>query len=92
MDVFLPFEPLDAYESIQLLLPPFSLKLSRADLRSFIVNGFIKRRFLLRGRFHEFGHTRIMRSLEEMTVKSFLSAQIPRESVDPLYKGDAVGC
>jgi tetratricopeptide (TPR) repeat protein len=92
MNGFLPFEPLDAYESLQLLLPPYSLKLSEPDLRSFIVNGFVRKRLVLRGRFEEFGHTRVMRSPEEMTIKSFLAANIPRESVNPIYKGDAVGC
>lgn len=92
MNISMPFEPLDAYESLQLLLPPFSLKLSKSDLNGFIIDGFVSRRFIVRGRFKDFGHTRAMRSPEDMTVKSFLSDTIPRVSANPLYKGDAIGC
>ena len=88
----MPLEPLDAYESLQLLLPPFSLALSRPDLKSFIVDGFVKRKFILHGRFEPFGHVRVMRSTEDMTVKSFLTDKIPRDSANALYKGDALGC
>jgi hypothetical protein len=88
----LPFEPVDAYESLSELLPAFTLGLPRSDLKSFIINGSVTRRFLLRGRFSEFGHTRVMRSSEELTVDSFLNDAIPKGSPEPLYNGDAVGC
>jgi len=92
MDLSMPFEPLDAYESLQSLLPPFCLELPRGDLKSFIIHGFVTRKFTIKGRFQEFGYTWVMRSPDEMTVKSFLINNIPRDSKNPLYKGDAIGC
>lgn len=88
----MPFGPLSAYASLQAILPPFCLKASREDLRHFIINGNIKRRFVLRGRFGELGHRRIMRSQEQMSAKAFLEDPIPRDSPVPRYNGDAGGC
>ena len=92
MDIDLPFEPLDAFESFQALLPDFAFEVPTTDLQDFIINGYITRRFLLRGRLKGFGHTRLMRSSEELSVKAFLSDPIPKDDPKPLYKGDAIGC
>lgn len=92
MQVDLPFEPFDAYRSLRALLPAFAFEIPESDLQSYIVNGFISRRYVLHGRFKGFGHSRIMRSSEDLAVENFLRDPIPKDDPDPLYKGDAIGC
>ena len=92
MEVDLPFEPRDAYRSLQALLPAFAFDIQTSDLRQFIINGFISRRYVLRGRFKGFGHTRVMRSSADLSVETFLTDSIPKDDPDPLYRGDAIGC
>lgn len=92
MEVDLPFEPRDAYQSLQGLLPAFAFDVLESDLRQYIIDGFISRRFVLRGRFKGFGHTRVMRSSADLAVETFLTDPIPKDDPDPLYLGDAVGC
>lgn len=92
MEVDLPFEPRDAYQSLQALLPVFAYDIPELDLRQFIIDGFISRRYVLRGRFKGFGHTRIMRSSADLGVETFLTDPIPKDDPNPLYRGDAIGC
>jgi hypothetical protein len=88
----LPFEPIDAFENLENILPPFASKLSQRDLRNFITFGFVSRRFVLHGRFKPVGHVRAMRSEDDFTAESFLNDPVPPGSNEPLYNGDAVGC
>jgi hypothetical protein len=92
MEVDLPFEPRDAYLSLQALLPTFAFNIPDLDLRQFIINGFISRRYVLRGRFKSFGYTKVMRSSADFSVENFLTESIPKDDPDPLYRGDAIGC
>jgi tetratricopeptide (TPR) repeat protein len=88
----LPFEPIDVFENLENVLPPFASKLSQGDLRNFITFGFVSRRFVLHGRFKPVGHVRAMRSEDDFTAESFLNDPVPPGSNEPLYNGDAVGC
>ena len=88
----LPFEPIDAFEHLYDALPPISIGLSRADLRSLIVHGFITKRLIYRGRFEPFGFTCAVRSEYDTTAKALLDSSIPPNSKEPLYASDAYGC
>ncbi|KAG4429247.1 hypothetical protein IFR05_015276 [Cadophora sp. M221] len=91
MQFDLPFEPIDAFENLENILPPFASKLSQGDLRNFITFGFVSRRFVLHGRFKPVGYVRAMRSEDDFTAESFLNDPVPLGSNEPLYNGDAVG-
>jgi len=92
MALDLPFEPVTAFDSLQRHLPPFVVNLAWADIKAYLLDGFVARRFLLHGRFRKFGHTVIIRSADELTVKSLLDSRIPKNDAEPRYNGDAVGC
>ena len=82
---------MDPYQALQQLVPSFLFCLDTSDILSFLEHGYISRRFVLQGRFHTFGHTRIMRTFEETLLDSLLRDCIPKETENPLYSGDAVG-
>lgn len=92
MDIDLPFEPSDALGSIKQLLPSITFPLTEPDLREFIIDGFLSRRFVLFGRFRSFAYTITMESEREMTAASLLENTIPPNAANPVYEGDAVGC
>lgn len=92
MQFDLPFEPIDAFENLENILPPFASKLGQEDLRNLITFGFVSRRFVLHGRFKPAGYVRAMRSEDDFTAESFLNDTVPPGSHEPLYNGDAVGC
>lgn len=88
----LPFEPPNAFDSLEKHIPSFIVRLSWPDVREYVVHGHVSRKFVLHGRFPSFDYTMSMRSDDEMTVDSLLNSRIPKTSVSPLYNGEAIGC
>jgi hypothetical protein len=81
----------DPYELLKELLPDFIFNLPLSDINSYIKNSFVSRRFVLRGRFRPFGHTRIMQTFEETLLDSFLKDCVLRQRSEAIYEGDTVG-